>query len=254
VDLPAECLAPATTPLLSRWWLTLGAGLAALGLIAVVALVIRNVDTTVRGRADRAMRDVEPGVRDARRHSIIRLKLRRRAAVAGWMLVAGIAVYVAVAIAVALPDGGAAVEHAPSFLGLVIAPSIILGVLLAIAVSALGWRRGVPRWLSVIVVVVGGVSLLVAVVSTPKNLHLEPLTAAAYLLAGLSALVLAVLVIFWPMGRRRNFAYQGWRGTGPGVIMLLSLGAAMLLSTLLVLGTQCALASPGCPRSCSPCS
>ena len=252
VDLPAECLAPASTPLLSRWWLTLGAGLAALGLIAVVALVIRNVDTTVRGRADRAMQGVEPAVRDARRHSIIRLKLRRRAAVAGWMLAAGIAVYVAVAIAVALPDGGAAVDHAPSFLGLVIAPSIILGVLLAIAVSALGWRRGVPRWLSVIVVVVGGVSLLVAVVSTPKNLHLEPLTAAAYLLAGLSALVLAVLVIFWPMGRRRSFAYQGWRGTGPGVIMLLSLGAAMLLSTLLVLGTQCALASSGGPTPICP--
>ncbi|WP_433861941.1 hypothetical protein [Streptomyces sp. L7] len=248
---PPECLDPATTPLLSRWWLTLGAGLAAAGLVVVVALVVRNVDTTVRRRAERAMQGDEPEVRDARRHSIIRLKLRQREAVAGWVLLAAIAVYTAVAVAVALP-GGPVVEHAPSFLGLVIAPSIILGVLLAIALSALGWRRGVPRWLSVTVVVVGGVSLLVAVVSTPKDLHLAPLTTAAYLLAALAAILLAALVVFWPMARRRSFAYQGWRGTGPGVIMLLSLGAAMLLSTLLVLGTQCALASSGGPTPICP--
>ena len=114
------------------------------------------------------------------------------------MLLAAIVVYVAVAVAVALPAAAvpsrASVEHAPSFLGLVIAPSIILGVLLAIALSALGWRRGVPRWLSVIVVAVGGVSLLVAVVSTPKNLRVSPPTTAAYLLAALAAGVLAVLI------------------------------------------------------------
>ncbi|MEY9952233.1 hypothetical protein [Leifsonia sp. EB34] len=255
VDLPPECLDPASTPLLSRWWLTLGAGLAAAGLIVVVALVVRNVHTTVRGRAERAMRGDEPAVRDARRHSLIRLKLRQREAVAGWVLLAAIGVYVSIAVAVALPVATPTVRtvgHAPSFLGLVIAPSIVLGVLLAIALSALGWRRGVPRWLSVLVVAVGGVALLVAVVSTPKDLHIAPLTTAAYLLAGLSAVLLAGLVIFWPMGRRRSFAYEGWRGTGPGVIMLLSLGAAMLLSTLLVLGTQCALASHGGPTPICP--
>lgn len=244
VDLPPACLDPATTPLLSRWWLTLGAALAAAGLIAVVLLVVRQSDTTVRGRAERGLTGLNTTDRDSRRHSLIRTKLRRREGVAGWMLVLAMVVYVAVAIAVALPSG-ATDAHPPSFLGLVIAPSIILGVLLAVALSALGWRRGVPRWLSAIVVVVGGVSLLVAVVSTPKDLHLAPLTAAAYGLAGLCALLLAALVIFAPVGRRRSFAYQGWRGTGPGVVMLLSLGAAMLLSTLLVLGTQCALASTG---------
>lgn len=251
VDVPPECLDPATTPLLSRWWLTLGAVLGAAGLVVVIALVVRNVDTTVRGRAERGMAAVQPDLRNAHRHTLIRLTLRRREAVAGWMLLAAIAVYAAVAVAVAVP-AGPTVEHAPSFLGLVIAPSIILGVLLAIALSALGWRRGVPRWLSVIVVAVGGVSLLVAVVSTPKNLLLAPLTMAAYLLAALAAVLLAALVIFWPMGRRRSFAYQGWRGTGPGVIMLLSLGGAMLLSTLLVLGTQCALASTGGPTPICP--
>ncbi|CAM5430330.1 hypothetical protein [Leifsonia shinshuensis] len=252
VDLPPQCLDPAHTPLLAKWWLTLGAVLAAAGLIAVVALVVRNVDTTVRGRAERAMHDVEPAARTARRHALIRLELRKREAVAGWVLLAAIVVYVAVGVAVALPDGTEAEERAPSFLGLVIAPSIILGVLLAIALSALGWRRGVPRWLSILVVAVGGVSLLVAVVSTPKDLRLAPLTAAAYGLAALCAVLLAVLVVFWPMGRRRSFAYEGWRGTGPGVIMLLSLGGAMLLSTLLVLGTQCALASTGGPTPVCP--
>lgn len=252
LDLPPACLDPATTPLLSKWWLTVLAGLAAVGLVVVGVLVVREADTTLAGRAEHAMVGMGPSDRNERRHTLIRAKLRRREGVAGWVLLVASVVYLAIAIAVAVPD--AAVDHhAPTFLGLVIAPTIILGVLLAIALSALGWRRGVPRWLSVVVVVVGGVSLLVAVVSTPRDLHLAPLTAAAYGMAGLCAVLLAALVIFWPMGRGRSFAYQGWRGTGPGVIMLLSLGAAMLLSTLLVLSTQCALASTGstpvCPLS-----
>ncbi|WP_295125646.1 hypothetical protein [uncultured Leifsonia sp.] len=252
LDLPAACFDPVTTPLLARWWLTAAAALAAVGLVAVVALVVRQSDTTVAGRAERAMAGAGATERDERRHALIRAKLRRRDGVAGWMLVVAATVYVVVAVSVAVPD--AAVDrHAPSFLGLVIAPSIILGVLLAIALSALGWRRGVPRWLSIGVVVVGGVALLVAVVSTPRDLHLAPPTAAAYGIAALCAALLTALVVFWPMGRHRGFAYQGWRGTGPGVIMLLSLGAAMLLSTLLVLGSQCALASTGsapvCPLS-----
>jgi hypothetical protein len=252
LDLPAACFDPVTTPLLARWWLTAAAALAAVGLVAVVALVVRQSDTTVAGRAERAMAGAGATERDERRHALIRAKLRRRDGVAGWMLVVAATVYVVVAVSVAVPD--AAVDrHAPSFLGLVIAPSIILGVLLAIALSALGWRRGVPRWLSIGVVVVGGVALLVAVVSTPRDLRLAPPTAAAYGIAALCAALLTALVVFWPMGRHRGFAYQGWRGTGPGVIMLLSLGAAMLLSTLLVLGSQCALASTGsapvCPLS-----
>lgn len=252
LDIPAACFDPATTPLIAKWWLTAAAALAAVGLVAVVALVVRQADTTVAGRAERAMAGVGATERDERRHELIRAKLQRRDGVAGWMLVVAATVYLVVAVSVALPD--AAVDrHAPSFLGLVIAPSIILGVLLAIALSALGWRRGVPRWLSIGVVAVGGVALLVAVVSTPRDLHLAPLTAAAYGIAALCAVLLTVLVVFWPLGRHRGFAYQGWRGTGPGVIMLLSLGAAMLLSTLLVLGSQCALASTGsapvCPLS-----
>lgn len=252
LDLPAACFDPVTTPLLARWWLTAAAALAAVGLVAVVALVVRQSDTTVAGRAERAMAGAGATERDERRHALIRAKLRRRDGVAGWMLVVAATVYVVVAVSVAVPD--AAVDrHAPSFLGLVIAPSIILGVLLAIALSALGWRRGVPRWLSIGVVIVGGVALLVAVVSTPRDLRLAPPTAAAYGIAALCAALLTALVVFWPMGRHRGFAYQGWRGTGPGVIMLLSLGAAMLLSTLLVLGSQCALASTGsapvCPLS-----
>ncbi len=250
LDLPPACLDPATTPLLAKWWLTGAAALAALGLVAVVALVVRQADTMVAGRAERVLEGMAPLERDERRHALIRAKLRRREGVAGWMLLIATVVYLAVAVSVAVPDGTVD-RHAPAFLGLVIAPSVILGVLLAIALSALGWRRGVPRWLSVVVVAVGGVSLLVAVVSTPRDLHLAALTTTAYAIAALCAVLLGVLVIVWPMGRHRSFAYQGWRGAGPGVIMLLSLGAAMLLSTLLVLGTQCALAStgstPGCP-------
>jgi hypothetical protein len=249
LDLPPACLDPATSPLFARWWLTAAAALAAAGLVVVVALVVRQADTTVAGRAEHALAGMDPSERDEHRHALIRAKLRRREGIAGWVLLAAAVVYLMVAVSVALPDA-ALDRHAPAFLGLVIAPSIILGVLLAIALSALGWRRGVPRWLSVIVVAVGGIALLVAVVSTPRDLQLAPLTAAAYGIAAACAVLLAALVVFWPMGRRRSYAYQGWRGTGPGVIMLLSLGAAMLLSTLLVLGTQCALASTGSTPVC----
>ncbi|WP_210508273.1 hypothetical protein [Naasia sp. SYSU D00057] len=163
--------------------------------------------------------------------------VRRRRATAGWLLVGGAALFTAALAASAVPTGEAP-STAP-FLGLVAAPQILLAVLLAIALAALGWRRGVPGLLTALLLIPALAFLVV-----PYVLPGEGLDALWQLLA--AAAVLAHLAVVWIAGLRdrSDHARTGWAGTGPGVVLLLSLGAAMVLASLLVVGVRAALGAP----------
>ncbi|WP_314148004.1 hypothetical protein [uncultured Leifsonia sp.] len=259
VSLPAACWQGAGSPLFRYWWISLLGALAIAGLVFAVFAVALQARTHVTRRQQRQIASVGRGAGDRLRRELVREKLRRRDRSAVIALLFGIAVYLAVAVVIALPTERAERVHA-SFLGLVITPSLVLGVLLAIAVSALGWRRlgdpklwrrehrrwvrGIPSALSIALVALGGVALLVAALWPPA-------APAAYAVAGGCVLVLVLLIVVWPSARRRPNRYEGWRGAGPGVVLLLALGAALLLSTLLVFGAQCYLTSTGSPPMCN---
>jgi hypothetical protein len=133
-------------------------------------------------------------------------------------------------------------------------------VLLAICVSALGWRRGVPHWLSIALMTGAGLAFLAGVAQNPPTQDAAPGALRLPLFAVAAVLTLAQLIVVWrwphsARGRRagppERFRAEGWAGMGPGVIMLLSLGAAMILSTLLVLGVQGWLVSGSPPCGCA---
>lgn len=129
-----------------------------------------------------------------------------------------------------------------AFLGLVSTPAVIIAVLLAIAIAAVGWRRGVPGWLS------GGILALTLVVPIARIplAGLEWIPSEGFLIVTAALVVVQLaLAFFWPLGEaRRKFEFEGWRGAGPGVMLLLSAGAAMVLSSLLVVGVAAWLAVP----------
>ncbi|MGH1526697.1 hypothetical protein ACRAWC_22960 [Leifsonia sp. L25] len=187
----------------------------------------------------------------------LRDRLRRTGTVTAWILVGGVVIYVFVGASLwfggqyEVPGTGASSASAT-------APSIILGVLVAICISALGWRRGVPHWLSIALMTVAGLTFLAGVAQNPATVggHPGPLRVPLFAVAAL--LTAAQLVLVWwprsPSGRRagppERFRAEGWAGMGPGILMLLSLGAAMILSTLLVLGVQGWLVSGSTPCGC----
>ncbi|OJX80315.1 MAG: hypothetical protein BGO91_08455 [Leifsonia sp. 71-9] len=255
--IPAACWGAEPAPL-ARWWVSAAVIAAALGLVVTIARVMADTDTVTR-RSDE--------LSDAVRRNRVRRKLRRRETWAGWTLLAAVAVYVVVFVSIAVPDQHLNYARIP-FLGLVVSPAIVTGVLLAIALSALGWRR-LPEWPSSIarvkewlpavaciaLVVVAGLGVAVAVLLTPDGLPPRTPSLVAYAVSAGALVVLALIIGFVPSRARRRdvLRYEGWSGTGPGVVLLLSLGGGMLLSTLLVLGAQCWLSSPGavpvCPLS-----
>lgn len=219
------------------WYVSAAGVVAVLGIAWIVVRIVQSSDTvnhTAEGLAD-----------------FLRDEQRRRETVAAVTLAVAVVLYVLVGVALFV-DG--AYRRSPSFafLGLVSAPSIILGVLLAICVSALGWRRGVPHGLSIALMLVAGVTFLIGVAMNPARLGGQPgaFQWAFYTVAGLCVAAQLVLVVVWPRIHRTRDRYrtEGWAGAGPGVWMLLSLGAAMILSTLLVLGVQSWLGSgaPDC--------
>ncbi|MFC5928221.1 hypothetical protein D6T64_17605 [Cryobacterium melibiosiphilum] len=181
-----------------------------------------------------------------------RILVRRR--LAGWLLVlsgvlllfTGLSSAVDPASRLQLPAGTLVV---PTVVGLEAAPTLLVGVLLGLSVAALGWRRGVPVWLS-IVVLVGALGFLLIGRSLSEDAGPVAPAAAPYYLG--AALLLALELLFvlrYPLGANRAerhaaFAYEGWRGMGPGVVMLLALGVAMTLASLVVVGFAAFLAIP----------
>lgn len=220
------------------------------GIVAAIGLVVAFVCVGVLAEAS------NPGQGPVDEY--LRDRLRRTGTVTGWILAVAVVVYVFVGAA--LWFGGQ--YDAPSsgtFLGLAVAPSIILGVLLAICVSALGWRRGVPHWLSILLMTLAGLAFLAAVAQNPPTQDAAPGPLRLPLFAVAAVLTALQLFFVWwwprsPSGRRagppERFRAEGWAGMGPGVIMLLSLGATMILSTLLVLGVQGWLTSGSPPCGC----
>lgn len=255
--IPGACWGAEPAPL-SRWWVSAAVVLALVGLLLTIARVMADTDTVTR-----------PGeaLSGAARRNRVRRKLRQRERWAGWILLLAVLVYLVVAVSVALPDRQLNYARIP-FLGLVVSPAIVTGVLLAIALSALGWRR-LPEWpdsvrrvkewlpaaMCILLVVVAGVSVAFAVLLTPDGLPPGRSSLIAYGVCVVALVGLALVIAFGPSRARRRevLRFEGWNGTGPGVVLLLSLGGAMLLSTLLELGAQCWLSSPGavpvCPLS-----
>jgi hypothetical protein len=226
----------------------IGGVVAAAGMVVAIVLVGVLAETTNPG--DRA---VDEFLRD---------RLRRTGAVTAWVLVASVIVYLYVGAALWF-GGGYHASASESFLGLATAPSIILGVLLAICVSALGWRRGVPHPVSIALMAGAGLAFLAAVAQNPPTVDAAPgpWRLPLFALAALVTLAQLAFVWWWPRSRsgRRDgpperYRAEGWAGMGPGVMMLLALGAAMILSTLLVLGVQGWLVggSPACGCVAAP--
>lgn len=108
--------------------------------------------------------------------------------------------------------------------------TVLVAVLLVLSLSALGWRRGVRNVYSLPLLGVMAGSLLFVgwgdVVRLPD--------AALWTAAAVSAAFFLVLLLRRTGDGQR---YEGWRGCGPGVMMLLAVGTAMFLSSLLVVGT-----------------
>lgn len=102
-------------------------------------------------------------------------------------------------------------------------PPAVTGLLLAIALSAWSWRKRPKsegrQWPFRLVV---GLAFVVFLALTR--------TAPSWWL-GVVAAGVALLVFAW----RENHEWEAWRGTGPGVLLGLSLTASLLLSTVLVL-------------------
>lgn len=223
---------------------------AAAGLVITIVLVGVLAETTAPSTNGAGGASVDAFLRD---------RLRRTGTVTAWVLIAAVAVYLFVGAALWF-GGEYRAPASGAFLGLATAPSIILGVLVAICISALGWRRGVPHWLSIALMIGAGLTFLAGVAQNPPTQNAAPGAGRFWLFLIAAVLTLAQLVAVWWWPRSRGarrigpperFRAEGWAGMGPGVLMLLSLGAAMILSTLLVLGVQGWLVSGSSPCGCA---
>jgi hypothetical protein len=129
-----------------------------------------------------------------------------------------------------------------SFLGLVSTPAVIIAVLVAIAIAAVGWRRGVPGWLSGSIL---ALTLIVPIARIPLAAIAPTVRSEVFLIiTAVLVVVQLALALGWPGAARKKFTFEGWHGAGPGVILLLSAGSAMVLSSLLVVGFAAWLAVP----------
>ncbi len=184
-------------------------------------------------------------------------RLLRRRRISGWVLALSGAVFLVVGISSGFdPDPAAQpLDPLPTLLGLEAAPTLLVGILLGLSVAALGWRRGVPIWLSIVIMtgalvcLVFGRAASVSATATPVISAIAADAVPYYLGAALLLAVELVIVLVFPIGagrakRHADFAYEGWRGMGPGVVMLLALGVAMALASLVVVGFAAFLAMP----------
>lgn len=156
-----------------------------------------------------------------------------------WKARAGLAVFAAGLLvwllACAACLAGPQPETMPALIGLDLVPALLGVGLGGIAATGLAWRttrgaRGVAAWSAVPVVATASVGVVLV---TEPGPGLRYLLVAVALLAVLSpvVVVLAAMVL-----RRR--ATEGWNGAGPGVFLLVSVAAATVYSSLLVLGVQ----------------
>lgn len=111
-------------------------------------------------------------------------------------------------------------------------PGAIVFVLLAIAVSALGWRT--HRRLAYVVAAVSiaiGVGALLA-----ERRHWVGPTAVVVVdrIVIVTLLLISAAWLCWLRWRQRDRPAEAWRGAAPGVLMILALFAAVLLSTVFV--------------------
>ena len=210
--LSPDCLA--TGPLAANLWTTALLAVAALGLGLVILLVVPG--TPGRG-----------------------LLVRRRSSLS--MLVASLLVLVGTAVATSVAGRELEAVSSP-FLGLVSTPGNLIGILLVLAIAALGWRRGVAP--AVTATLVG---LVIAVPFSRYFLaDIFPLGAEEpwlYVAAAGVAIGAQLAVVIFPRRARRR-PLEGWSGAGPGVVLLLALGIAMALSTVLVVGVAAWLSRP----------
>ncbi|MFI2486300.1 hypothetical protein ACH47X_05290 [Promicromonospora kroppenstedtii] len=156
-----------------------------------------------------------------------------------WKARAGLAVFAAGLLvwllACAACLAGPQPETMPALIGLDLVPALLGVGLGGIAATGLAWRTtrgtwGVAAWSAVPVVATACVGVVLVTEPGPGLRHL---LVAVALLAVLSpvVVVLAAMVL-----RRR--ATEGWNGAGPGVFLLVSVAAATVYSSLLVLGVQ----------------
>jgi hypothetical protein len=213
------CLAPGTLPPADAATWVFGV-LAGIGLALVTAFVWQSSDTP----DDRAL-------------------MRWRRSRAGFLLISATVLFAAVVVAVLTAAGTAAPSSVrPNYvLGLILTPKLLVAVLLVLALTALGFRRGTPLWLSLTLLSAAAVSLLIPTV-LPRELG-----GAAPAFAALAALFVAGQLLAVAVSGRTDeeHSWTGWGGTGPGVVLFLALGAAMVLVSLLVVGVGSWLGAPG---------
>jgi hypothetical protein len=150
-------------------------------------------------------------------------------------LTLGAAVAVFAVNSAAVWFAGAEAAGEAGLAGLALTPGMLLLVLLVVALAGLTWRRGRLGWLWVVAVVVLAVGLAVAA-RTASPAAEGAGGSGALAVAAASALLLVLLSAF-PTGRRAGgppTGEQAWAGAAPGVFLLLALGAAMVMTGLLV--------------------
>lgn len=224
------------------------AAMALLGLLAIVILVWNGSETRWR----------EPSLRTRRVISAVVLVLAA-------LVFAGTGIVCSILGEATGAARVASVDEIPGVVattGLEATPTILMAVLLALAVSGLGWRRGVPvpvssslllgallalaawRWLG------GSLHLVVSSGYAPGDAASVTTTAdgpiwiLAVAAAALVAIELVLIAVWGGRKRRARARYEGWKGTGPGVIMLLASGVAVAMASLLVVGFAAWLALP----------
>lgn len=212
---------------------TVGAALALVGLVLVGVLVWAVTET----------KD------DPRR--VLQQRLGASRLVAGAIV---LLVGAGVLSAFVYPDGSSGSSIPLGLVGLPFIAAAIACFLLTIAVSALGWRRGVPLWLSTTLILITlGAPLLPPFVPT-----IPGATAGALAVSCAALLLQLVAAAVWPRSgaRRQDEHHEGWQGAGPGVVMLLALGVALTLSALVIVGAvtwvEAGCVGPGCAGNGQP--
>ncbi|WP_319435432.1 hypothetical protein [Mycobacterium sp. RTGN5] len=112
-------------------------------------------------------------------------------------------------------------------------PAAIVYALLALAISALGWRsQRLPAYLVATSLIIIGIAALVA-----ERCHWIPARDIACVDRALIILIPLVVIAWacWLRWHERRRVAEAWRGAAPGVLMVLALFAAILLSTVFVI-------------------
>lgn len=123
-----------------------------------------------------------------------------------------------------------------TFLGVFWTPSLLVLAMVGMSIAGLGWRRGAGTTASLFFFggaagcFIGGCLVMKMDSNHRGPVAVELFVAALLLVAGLGLHIL----------RKRSgnlHEHEGWNGMGPGVIMIVALGVALALSSVLVVGT-----------------